>query len=49
MRTNLRFAVTRGDRECFYTEDELRELARGGLLLRGDLVYHPAGTLALRP
>jgi len=41
MRTNLRFAVTRGDREAFYTEEGLRDLARGGLLARGDLVFHP--------
>jgi hypothetical protein len=41
MRTNLRFAVTRGEREAFYTEEELRDLARGGLLARGDLVFHP--------
>ena len=41
MRTNLRFAVTRGDRESFFSEEELRELARGGLLQRGDLVFHP--------
>jgi hypothetical protein len=41
MRTNLRFVVTRGDRESFYSEEELRDLARGGLLQRGDLVFHP--------
>jgi hypothetical protein len=41
MRTNLRFVVVRGDRECFCSEEELRALARGGLIQRGDLIYHP--------
>jgi hypothetical protein len=35
------FIVTRGDRESFYTQQELCDLARSGLIQRGDLVYHP--------
>jgi hypothetical protein len=35
------FVVTRGGRESFCTEDELRRLAAKGQLADGDLVYHP--------
>lgn len=35
------FVVTRGGRDAFFTEDELRRLASKGQLARGDLVYHP--------
>src|SRR5688572_8163085 len=35
------FLVTRGGRESFYTEGELRRLAARGQLAAGDLVYHP--------
>ena len=35
------FVVTRGGRDNFCTEEELRGLAKKGQLLPGDLVYHP--------
>jgi hypothetical protein len=35
------FVVTRGGRDSFCTEEELRRLATKGLLANGDLVYHP--------
>jgi hypothetical protein len=35
------FVVTRGGRDAFCTEDDLRSLAARGLLAPGDLVYHP--------
>src|SRR4051812_34300468 len=35
------FVITRGGRDTFMDEDELRSLARKGQLLAGDLVYHP--------
>jgi hypothetical protein len=35
------FVVTRGGRDSFCTEEELRLLAARGLLAVGDLVYHP--------
>lgn len=35
------FVVTRGGRDRFLTEAELRALASKGQLLPGDLVYHP--------
>jgi hypothetical protein len=36
-----RFLVSRGGRDSFHTEDELRHVARVGQLDIGDLVYHP--------
>ena len=35
------FVVTRGGRDTFCSEDELKGLAKKGQLLPGDLVYHP--------
>jgi hypothetical protein len=35
------FVVTRGGRDTFCTEEELRAQASAGLLQPGDLVYHP--------
>lgn len=35
------FVVTRGGRDTFCDEDELKALAKKGQLLPGDLVYHP--------
>jgi hypothetical protein len=35
------FVVTRGGRDSFLTEDELKRLAGKGQLGAGDLVYHP--------
>jgi hypothetical protein len=35
------FVVTRGGRDTFCSEDELRAQAKKGLLQPGDLVYHP--------
>jgi hypothetical protein len=35
------FLVSRGDRETFCSEDELRGMAARGQLQPGDLVYHP--------
>ena len=35
------FVVTRGGRDTFCTEDELKSQAKKGLLAPGDLVYHP--------
>ena len=35
------FVVTRGGRDTFCSEDELKSLAKKGQLLPGDLVYHP--------
>jgi hypothetical protein len=35
------FVVTRGGRDSFCTEEELRGLAAKGQLAPGDLVYHP--------
>jgi hypothetical protein len=35
------FVVTRGGRESFHDEASLKKLAASGLLLPGDLVYHP--------
>ena len=35
------FVVTRGGRDTFCSQDELRGMAKRGLLLPGDLVYHP--------
>src|SRR5947199_10257371 len=35
------FVVTRGGRDTFCSEDELKSLAKKGLLAPGDLVYHP--------
>jgi hypothetical protein len=35
------FVVTRGGRDAFFREDELRSLAARGQLEAGDLVYHP--------
>ncbi len=35
------FVVTRGGRDTFCTEDELKSLAKKGQLEPGDLVYHP--------
>ncbi len=35
------FVVTRGGRDSFCSEDELKALAKKGQLLPGDLVYHP--------
>lgn len=35
------FVVTRGGRDTFCSEDELRSQAKRGLLSPGDLVYHP--------
>lgn len=35
------FVVTRGGRDTFCNEDELKSLAKKGQLLPGDLVYHP--------
>jgi hypothetical protein len=35
------FVVTRGGRDAFATEDDLRRMASSGLLAKGDLVYHP--------
>lgn len=35
------FVVTRGGRDQFCSEDELRGLAKKGQLEPGDLVYHP--------
>jgi hypothetical protein len=35
------FVVTRGGRDNFCSEDELKALAKKGQLLPGDLVYHP--------
>jgi hypothetical protein len=35
------FVVTRGGRDTFCSEDELKALAKKGQLLPGDLVYHP--------
>jgi hypothetical protein len=35
------FVVTRGGRDSFCTEEELRAQAKDGLLQPGDLVYHP--------
>jgi len=35
------FVVTRGGRDTFCTDEELRSLAKCGQLAPGDLVYHP--------
>jgi hypothetical protein len=35
------FVVTRGGRDTFCSEDELKSLAKKGQLAPGDLVYHP--------
>ena len=35
------FVVTRGGRDTFCSEDELKSLAKKGQLQPGDLVYHP--------
>jgi hypothetical protein len=35
------FVVTRGGRDTFCTEDELKAIAKKGQLAPGDLVYHP--------
>jgi hypothetical protein len=35
------FVVTRGGRDTFCNEDELKSQAKKGLLQPGDLVYHP--------
>ncbi|HEX8953798.1 MAG TPA: DUF4190 domain-containing protein [Polyangia bacterium] len=35
------FVVTRGGRDTFCSEDELKSQAKKGLLAPGDLVYHP--------
>src|SRR5438874_6225663 len=35
------FVVTRGGRDTFCSEDELKTQAKKGQLLPGDLVYHP--------
>ena len=35
------FVVTRGGRDTFCDEDELKSLAKKGQLSPGDLVYHP--------
>jgi hypothetical protein len=35
------FVVTRGGRDTFCNEDELKSQAKKGQLLPGDLVYHP--------
>jgi hypothetical protein len=35
------FVVTRGGRDSFCTEEELRRMAAKGQLAPGDLVYHP--------
>ncbi len=35
------FLVTRGGRQSFYDQEQLRALASRGQLERGDLVYHP--------
>ncbi len=35
------FVVTRGGRDTFCSEDELKSMAKRGLLGAGDLVYHP--------
>jgi hypothetical protein len=35
------FVVTRGGRDTFCSEDELKSLAKKGQLNPGDLVYHP--------
>jgi hypothetical protein len=35
------FVVTRGGRDTFCDQEELRGLAKRGQLLPGDLVYHP--------
>ena len=35
------FVVTRGGRDTFCDEDELKSLAKKGQLAAGDLVYHP--------
>jgi hypothetical protein len=35
------FVVTRGGRDTFCSEDELKALAKKGQLAPGDLVYHP--------
>jgi hypothetical protein len=35
------FVVTRGGRDTFCSEDELKGMAKKGLLGPGDLVYHP--------
>ncbi|MDB4964890.1 MAG: hypothetical protein JWN44_579 [Myxococcales bacterium] len=35
------FVVTRGGRDTFCSEDDLKSLAKKGQLAPGDLVYHP--------
>src|SRR5262245_17279053 len=35
------FVVTRGGRDSFCTEEELKQRASAGQLANGDLVYHP--------
>src|SRR5947209_2706678 len=35
------FVVTRGGRDTFCSEDDLKSMAKKGLLGPGDLVYHP--------
>src|SRR5262245_29697431 len=35
------FVVTRGGRDSFHSEDELRKMAKHGQLSPADLVYHP--------
>jgi hypothetical protein len=35
------FVVTRGGRDTFCSEDELKSMAKKGMLSPGDLVYHP--------
>ncbi len=35
------FVVTRGGRDTFCSDEELKSLAKKGQLLPGDLVYHP--------
>jgi hypothetical protein len=39
--TSGQFILTRGARDIFISETELRQQARRGLLLPGDRVYHP--------
>lgn len=41
MMNSGRYMVTRGVRDIFLDEDELRQQARGGLLRAQDLVFHP--------